>query len=96
MPHTRTTDPQTSHDAARSVSKLTETYRLILEIFDTFGPMNDERLLLTWKASGLKQISDSGLRSRRSELVAQGKLEDSGDRWEMSSGRQSIVWKVAA
>lgn len=94
MPYTRTTDPQTSHDAARSVSKLSETYSLIMGIMNKFGPMNDEKLITTWKASGLKQISESGLRSRRSELVAQGRLEDSGAREKMSSGRLSIVWRV--
>lgn len=96
MPHARTTDPQTSHDAARSVSKLTETYELIISIFEKFGSMNDEQLIQTWRASGLKAISDSGLRSRRSELVSMGKLEDSGTRAPMeASGRSSIVWRLA-
>jgi len=95
MPNTRTTDPTTSHEAARSISKLAETYSMITHLFKTYGPMNDQRLLEVWDKAQLKPISDSGLRSRRSELVAAGKLVDSYERTPMPSGRQSIVWSIA-
>ena len=42
-----------------------------------------------------KKASDSGIRSRRSELAATGLVIDTGDRKKMASGRMSIVWGVA-
>ena len=95
MPNTRTTDPETSHEAEKSVSKLAESYGIILDIFRKHGPMNDESLVEYWNTESPKYGSPSGIRSRRSELVAAGRLEDSGDRIKMRSGRASIVWKLS-
>lgn len=99
MPHARITDPETSHEAAKSVSKLKDTYDTILTAFGTLGPMNDEQLIKLWRVGvhelGWRSASESGIRSRRSELVAQGKLRDSGKRQKMQSGRMSIVWELA-
>ena len=94
MPSTRTTDPQTSHQAEKSVSKLAESYGLILGFFRDYGPMNDEKLLGLWKQHSFKRAADSGIRSRRSELVAAGRQEDSGEQIKMESGRMSIVWRL--
>ena len=38
--------------------------------------------------------SDSGIRTRRKELVERGLIEDSGMRVKMPSGRKAIVWRV--
>lgn len=95
MPNTRTTDPETSHLAEKSISKLAETYRIILDLFGKYGPMNDEELIAQFKFESPKRASDSGIRSRRSELVAAERLADSGERKKMASGRLSIVWKLA-
>jgi hypothetical protein len=95
MPNTRLTDPETSHEAAKSVSRLADSYRIILELLTSFGPMNDEQLITQWKAHSNKPASDSGIRSRRSELAAHGKVIDTGERVKMSSGRASIVWGIA-
>ena len=56
--------------------------------------MNDPALIRAFQSSG-KRASDSGIRSRRSELTAQGLIVDTGDRIKMESGRMSIVWGVA-
>jgi hypothetical protein len=56
--------------------------------------MNDEALIRAWRHENKKYASDSGIRSRRSELVASGKIIDTGSRVKMSSGRNSIVWDV--
>ena len=94
MPNTRITDPETSQAAGAAVKGLAETYRIILTTLRTKGPMNDVQLIAAFQASG-KRASDSGIRSRRSELTAQGLLYDTGDRLKMESGRMSIVWGVA-
>ena len=94
MPNTRTLDPSTSHQAEKSVSGLAESYRIITGLFRVFGPMNDQQLIQVWPHDK-KRASESGIRSRRSELVAAGLLEDSGERIPMPSGRASIVWRLA-
>lgn len=40
-------------------------------------------------------MSPSGARTRRAELVAQGKVVDSLKRTKLPSGRFAIVWKLA-
>ena len=99
MPNARISDPETSHEAAKSVSKLKEMYDTMLIAFESLGPMNDEQLIKLWRVGvnelGWRSASESGIRSRRSELVAQGKIVDSGKRVKMQSGRMSIVWERA-
>jgi hypothetical protein len=60
-----------------------------------YGPMNDENLIKVWRKTQTKTASDSGIRSRRSELAATGLVIDSGERQRMDSGRMSIVWSIA-
>jgi len=57
------------------------------------GPLTDTDLYLTYRLRfGL--ISPSGLRTRRSELVAVGKVVDTGARNTLASGRKSIIWAI--
>lgn len=99
MPAARFTDPQTSHAAADSVANLSLTKQLILKFYRDYGAMCDERMADVWFAEcrigSAPYVSDSGLRSRRAELVAAGLVVDSGARVKMRSGRQAIVWKAA-
>jgi hypothetical protein len=95
VPNTRTLDPTTSHQAEASATGLAESYRIILGILRESGPMNDEKLISTWRKTQNKKASDSGIRSRRSELTATGLIVDTGDRIKMESGRMSIVWGIA-
>lgn len=96
MPHARTTDPATSHEAARSVTNLTATQAAVLFILQF--PMSDERLVDSYysmSGAGLApNASPSGIRSRRAELTARGLIEDTGDRERLSSGRHAIVWRT--
>lgn len=98
MPHTRHSDPATSYLAAMSVSNLTSTQSAIMGLFNQFKAMTDEQLLTHYRRVTRQGqapfASESGIRSRRAELVQMGKLEDSGDREKMRSGRQAIVWRL--
>jgi hypothetical protein len=94
----RTSDPDTSHAAAKSVKKLTLVQTRVLALFRRCGSMTDTRLIETWNKERSRfpdsypQMSESGLRTRRRELVDLGDLKDSGLRQELLSGRKSILW----
>ena len=97
--YARSTDPATSHAAAKSLSSdtLRRSQMAVLSVLCERGPMDDQHLLreYPWHPvfKALPQ-SDSGLRTRRKELVSQGLVEDSGMKGTSSSGRQMIVWQA--
>ena len=94
MPHARFTDPSTSHQAAQSVNNITDTKRHILYALTT--PATDLELIERYRSSLLSpKASDSGIRSRRAELVDEGLVKDSGARVVLPSGRKAIIWQVA-
>jgi hypothetical protein len=94
----RATDPSTSHAAAASISdsRITATQHAILGLL--FRRLADEELVdryYTAVHAGLApNASPSGIRSRRAALVAEGLVEDTGDREKTASGRQAIVWRI--
>jgi len=88
----RSTDPATSHEAARSV-KVRKSQELVLGLLK-MGPATDEVLLNRAIARGVA-ISPSGLRTRRCELVDMSMVVDSGVRVTTGTGRKAIVWAVA-
>jgi hypothetical protein len=87
-------DPDTSHAAAASLVSVTcrQSQQAILDLLRTVGPMTDTELIARYP--GDPPQSESGLRTRRSELVAAGLVADSGRRVPLASGRLSIVWEV--
>lgn len=103
-PRARRTDPVTSHRAAASVGGQTKKQLCVKAILRKFGPMSDDQLLRAYKAhveegatiNGvyLAEQSDSGIRTRRSELVEAGQVVEH-DTTTLRSGRQAIRWKVA-
>lgn len=94
MAKARSTDPKTSHDAAESVSDITATKAHILEALKR--PRSDAQLIEAYRnTAGAPKASESGIRSRRAELVDSGMVVDSGDRVKTESGRWSIVWQRA-
>lgn len=98
MPHARLTDPETSHEAADSVRNLTLTKKAIISIFEKYNALTDDHLQIAYRAlvSGgdAPRASESGIRSRRAELVAAGILEDSGHRIALEFGRSAILWTL--
>ena len=90
-PHARArrTDPGTSHAAARSISseRIRQSQAYVLGLLVQHGPMTDTALL-----EAANNVSPSGVRTRRSELVTQGLVEDTGKRVRLETGRHAIVW----
>lgn len=99
MRHTRNSDPHTSHLAALSESDPEHTSRTkeaILVILK-YQAMTDSEMIRVYRDlvefGDAPKASDSGLRSRRSELVAAGLVEFAG--FGVSDlGRKSIVWQT--
>lgn len=95
MPRARKTDPKTSHDAAESVNEVTRTQEYVLKALRR--PRNDAQLIEAYRSyKTAPRASESGIRSRRAELVDRGLVVDSGQRVKMDSGRWSIVWRSAS
>ena len=98
--HTRNGMPETSFEAADSVTRITEKQEAILRVFKgVLSEATDEELIASYREEqqnwGLRvNQSDSGIRSRRSELVRLGLIIDSGKRETLSSGRKAIVWRL--
>lgn len=94
MPKARRTDPLTSHEAAESVKDITKTQQFILKALRK--PLTDVALVSVYRSyKHAPQASESGIRSRRAELVQAGRVVDTGDRVKLASGRKAIVWQVA-
>lgn len=94
MPFARRTDPSTSHEAAESVENLTATQKYVLEAL--VRPRTDLELVEAYGYLKLApRASESGIRSRRAELVRSGLVVDSGERKKLPSGRRAIVWRRA-
>lgn len=94
MPNARRTDPTTSHEAARSIDNITQTQDFILKALKR--PATD--VVLVERYRNLKRApraSESGIRSRRAELVLRGLVKDTGLREVLPSGRRAIVWVSA-
>ena len=101
QPRSRSADPQTSADAARSVTSLRPKQEAVLKVFKGYGPMTQEQLVNVYGGgyaphdSELPSQSESGIRTRCSELAAIGLVRDTGERRKMSTGRMAIVWEAA-
>lgn len=97
MPNARRTDPETSVLAALSVIGIRPLQEAILRILAK--PMCDYELVAEynqWVRHGFADpASESGIRTRRAELVKQGKVIDTGQRGITPTGRKSIIWAVA-
>jgi hypothetical protein len=89
--HARRTDPETSHEAAAHATLGIERQRRLVEVYAV------ARGAVGFMDAQLEDAhpteSDSGLRTRRSELTARNIILDSGRRDRMpGSPRKRIVW----
>ena len=100
----RATHPVTSRRAMDSVTLETAwaIHRWIIErLTPALDGLTHEQLWRLWLDSrledpaGTPRASQSGLRTRVSELVRGGVVQDSGRTRTMTTGRQAIVWELA-
>jgi len=96
MPHARNTDPITSHEAAAGLDpvSLTKTKQAILNLLAV--PMTDDQIRAAYGelvALGLAPAaSESGLRTRRSELHQHGFIKPVGY-GQSGYKRRAIIWQ---
>jgi len=91
MARARNTDPVTSHLAAESVGDVTRTQQYILRALRK--ARTDVELVEAYtNLRTAPRASESGIRSRRAELVRKGLVIDTGKRVRLDSGRYAIVW----
>lgn len=94
--HTRTRDPETSHDAAAGITagEFTELQAHILELL-TVEASTDDELYDRYRRAGFPPRSPQRVRTARSELDVAGKVFDSGVKKPSALGKYlSIVWTV--
>jgi hypothetical protein len=91
MAKARNTDPITSHLAAESVRDVTATQEYVLKALRK--ARTDVELVEAYNSlKTAPRASESGIRSRRAELVRKGMVFDTGRRVRLDSGRYAIVW----
>lgn len=82
-----------------TTTQLRKTQTAVQACFVKHGAMHDEALVAVYQATrlaeGWPQQSESGLRTRRSELVDAEMLRDTGRTVKLQSGRSSIVWNLS-
>ena len=96
----RHSDPVHSHKAAASVENIGPARNRIKQILKKFGPLTDEQLIARWPIHCVEMppfpYSDSGLRSRRNDLVQWGDVEAHPTIGGYSkAGRHCSVWRIA-
>lgn len=99
--HARKSDGPNSHKAAQSVTNLGRTRDEILRILKHYGPQADEQIIYAFRKCGMNaastcelcRASDSGIRSRRSELVTMGFVHEVGT-GKTKSGRPCAIWAL--
>jgi hypothetical protein len=106
LPKARNTDPDTSHEAAASISedKIRKSQKAVLQLFkdDPSGftdyemvHVYNELMMMPTQYHLYPLQSESGLRTRRKELVEKGLVKDSGRKAKLPSGRKGIIWELA-
>ena len=100
--YARHSDPRTSQEAAESLTAahLRASLEAVLECAQRlphFG-FTDVALIAFYRSNQYlyewPEQSDSGIRTRRSELVRAGLLVDSSEKIKLRTGRRAIVWRL--
>lgn len=97
VPHSRWNAPDTSRQAAESISleRVSEVQHKILTLLKIHGPMSDQQLVERFDGCWPSSATDQSVRSRRGELVRKGLVVDTGRRSTTKYGRSCVVWKAS-
>lgn len=88
----RSTDPETSRITMRTAAYRAQQANILGLLRE--GPSHDQEIQANYEER-FGNISPSGCRTRRNELVKQGLVKDSGARVKLpASGYRSIVWEA--
>jgi len=90
----RTSDPDTSHDAAASIDHIRKRQAAVLATLRALGPSTDEAMVAAYPLHQALPQSPSGLRTRRHELEVLGLVEWTGEKRPLLSGRMARVWRA--
>ena len=78
------------------MTNVTKKRQHVMATFRRYGSLTDEQLVSVYgQMDDVADQSDSGLRTRRSELVKMGLLCDTGQTRRIRSGRMAVVWGLA-
>lgn len=92
----RSTDPDTSHDAAASTD-LRGSRAEVLRILTEFGPMSDDELLMRHELLGTaRRFTPQRLRTARKALESAGVVQPTGRKVATRYGRAAQEWAVAS
>lgn len=93
-PPVRDTDPFTSWAAAvEASSRAWKLRELVADVLAQFGPMTHDQLIQA--VNRVRPASPSGVRTRVSELVEDGLVEQVPDMVSRSAlGRQALLWRL--
>ena len=91
--HARKSDPETSHEAAESV-EVVKNQLYVLAAFSQICPCTDKTLVATYQRLSEHTQSDSGIRTRRKELVRKGIVRWTGDWVRGDTNRRERVWDL--
>ena len=72
---------------------MTNGQKEVLAVLKEYGPLPDVALVPLSQHVALSRQSSSSIRSRRAELVDQGKVKQVGTK-VLPSGRKAVVWGV--
>lgn len=96
--YARRTDPETSWQAASSVTNIRDTQWVVWRTLLLAGPRTDRELypllLESHQKKFDKPISTSGARTRRHELETIGLVEFTGDFGKTDGGRPTRIWRA--
>lgn len=99
---TRVNDSQESYEAARSLRDVTNRQRAVFFVLGMIGPATDDELIRAYERWTAPHIpnghrcpmqSESGIRTRRHELVESGLVSRAGSK-RLESGRYAATWQV--
>lgn len=97
--HARSTDPDTSQEAADSVWNPSAVQAVVFRIIEEHGPISDTDLIWHYGHEAARQNiylpTDQSIRSRRAELVDADHIEFSGLYGVTPNGRRTRKWWVS-